>query len=203
VNLANIRNGLLRVRDFPPLTAGSSKLAAAKIFIDDTSGLSIAKLRAKAGRMKREHDIRAIFIDYLQLIWSTSRSAEEDREVELAEISASLKALAKKLNVPIVVLAHLYRRPGFCTTNPEGRPRLSDLREAGSIAQDGDIVTLLAPELYFREKDEGKEEVGGKATLIIAKQRNGPIGAVPLTFLKEFTRFEDRREKGVDANGSE
>ena len=196
VNLANIRNGFLSERDFPALMAGAAKLAAAKVFIDDTSGLSILELRAKARRMKSQHNIQAIFIDYLQLVRSTSRRAQDNRQLEIAEISAGLKALAKELNIPIVVLAQLNRNPESRTGDSKGKPRLSDLRESGSIEQDADIVALLVREEYYADTDEAKEELAGKATLIIAKQRNGPIGDVPLTFLKEFTRFEDRAEQG-------
>jgi replicative DNA helicase len=195
VNLANIRNGFLSERDFPALMAGAAKLAGAKVFIDDTSGLSILELRAKARRMKSQHDIQAIFIDYLQLVRSTSKRAQDNRQLEIAEISAGLKALAKELNIPIVVLAQLNRNPEQRTGDTKGRPRLSDLRESGSIEQDADIVALLVREEYYADTDEAREELAGKATLIIAKQRNGPIGDVPLTFLKEFTRFEDRAER--------
>ena len=194
VNLGNIRNGFLSERDFPAITAAAAKLAAAKMFIDDTSGLSILELRAKARRMKAQSDIQAIFIDYLQLLRSSSKRAQDNRQLEIAEISSGLKALSKELNIPIVVLAQLNRNPESRTGESKGRPRLSDLRESGSIEQDADIVTLLVREEYYAENDEQREEMRGKSTLIIAKQRNGPVGDVPLTFLKEFTRFEDRAE---------
>ena len=195
VNMGNIRNGFLSERDFPALMAAAAKLAAAKVFIDDTSGLSILELRAKARRMKSQHDIQVIFIDYLQLVRSTSRRAQDNRQLEIAEISAGLKALSKELNIPIVVLAQLNRNPESRTGDSKGRPRLSDLRESGSIEQDADIVALLVREEYYADTEEAKEEMAGKATLIIAKQRNGPVGDVSLTFLKEFTRFEDRAER--------
>jgi len=194
VNLGNIRDGFLSDRDFPALTAAASKLASAKILIDDTSGLSILELRAKARRMKSQFDIAAIFVDYLQLLRSTSRRAQDNRQLEIAEISSGLKALAKELNIPIVVLAQLNRNPEQRSGESKGRPRLSDLRESGSIEQDADIVALLVREEYYAESDEQREAMLGKSTLIIAKQRNGPVGDVPLTFLKEFTRFEDRAD---------
>lgn len=194
VNLAKIRDGFMSERDFPTLMDAGSRLAKAKILIDDTSGLSILELRAKARRMKSTHDISAIFIDYLQLLRSTSRRAQDNRQLEIAEISSGLKALAKELNIPIVVLAQLNRNPEQRTGESKGRPRLSDLRESGSIEQDADIVALLVREEYYAESDEQREELIGKSTLIIAKQRNGPVGDVPLTFLKDFTRFEDRAE---------
>jgi len=194
VNLGNIRDGFLSDRDFPALTAAASKLASAKILIDDTSGLSILELRAKARRMKSQHDIAAIFVDYIQLLRSTSRRAQDNRQLEIAEISAGLKALSKELDIPVVVLAQLNRNPEQRTGDSKGRPRLSDLRESGSIEQDADIVALLVREEYYADNDEQREEMKGKSTLIIAKQRNGPVGDVPLTFLKEFTRFEDRSD---------
>jgi replicative DNA helicase len=192
VNLGNVRNGFLSERDFPALTAAASKLADSKFFIDDTPGLSILELRAKARRLKSQHQIEAIFIDYLQLLRSTSKRAQDNRQLEIAEISSGLKGLAKELNIPIVVLAQLNRNPEGRTGEAKGRPRLSDLRESGSIEQDADLVGLLVREEYYADTDEDKKASEGKATLIIAKQRNGPVGDVPLTFLKEFTRFENR-----------
>jgi replicative DNA helicase len=192
VNLGNVRNGFLSERDFPALTAAASKLADSKFFIDDTPGLSILELRAKARRLKSQHQIEAIFIDYLQLLRSTSKRAQDNRQLEIAEISSGLKGLAKELNIPIVVLAQLNRNPEGRTGEAKGRPRLSDLRESGSIEQDADLVGLLVREEYYADTEEDKKASEGKATLIIAKQRNGPVGDVPLTFLKEFTRFENR-----------
>ena len=142
--------------------------------------------------MKSQHDIAAIFIDYLQLLRSTSRRAQDNRQIEIAEISSGLKALAKELSIPVVVLAQLNRNPEQRSGDSKGRPRLSDLRESGSIEQDADIVGLLVREEYYAENDDERKESEGKATLIIAKQRNGPVGDIPLTFLKEFTRFETR-----------
>ena len=200
VNLGSVRNGFLAERDFPALTAAASKLAESKIFIDDTPGLSILELRAKSRRLKTQHDIRAIFIDYLQLLRSTSRRAQDNRQLEIAEISAGLKGLAKELNIPIVVLAQLNRNPEQRSGDAKGRPRLSDLRESGSIEQDADVVGLLVREEYYADTDDEKKESEGKATLIIAKQRNGPVGDVPLTFLKEFTRFENRAREAAGAD---
>jgi len=192
VNLQRVRDGFLSERDFPNLTAAASKLAESKIFIDDTAGLSILEMRAKARRLKTQHDIQLIVIDYLQLLRSTSRRAQDNRQLEIAEISSGVKALAKELMIPIIVLAQLNRNPENRSGDSKGRPRLSDLRESGSIEQDADIVALLVREEYYADSEEEKQEAEGKATLIIAKQRNGPVGDVPLTFLKEFTRFEDR-----------
>ena len=197
VDLGNVRKGLLSERDFRALTAAASKLAESKIYIDDTAGLSILELRAKSRRLKSQHGIEAIFIDYLQLLRSTSRRAQDNRQIEIAEISSGLKALAKELDIPIVVLAQLNRNPEQRSGESKGRPRLSDLRESGSIEQDADVVGLLVREEYYADSDDEKKEAEGKATLIIAKQRNGPVGEVPLTFLKQFTRFENRAH--VDA----
>ena len=200
VNLARVRDGFLSERDFPALQTAASKLAETRIFIDDTSSLSILELRAKARRLKSQHDIQAVFIDYLQLIRSTSKRAQENRQIEIAEISSGLKALAKELNIPIVVLAQLNRNPENRSGESKGRPRLSDLRESGSIEQDADLVGLLVREEFYVDGEEEKQAAEGKATLIIAKQRNGPTGDVHLTFLKEFTRFETRA-KDRDGDG--
>jgi len=189
VNLQKVRDGFLGERDFPSLTAAASKLAEAKIFIDDSASLSILELRAKARRLKAQQDVQLIIIDYLQLLRSTSRRAQDNRQLEISEISAGLKGLAKELKIPVIVVAQLNRQPEQRTG---GKPRLSDLRESGSIEQDADLVGLLVrPEMYV-EDDQARQEKSGEDELIIAKQRNGPVGEIPLTFLKEFTRFEDR-----------
>ena len=199
VNLKTVRDGFLRDQDFDKLTAAASKLAEAPIFIDDTSGLSILELRAKARRLKAQHDIRLIVIDYLQLLRSTSRRGQENRQIEISEISAGIKNLAKELNIPIIVVAQLNRNPENRTGDSKGRPRLSDLRESGSIEQDADVVALLVREEYYADTDDEKRDSEGKADLIIAKQRNGPTGDVKLTFLKEFTRFVDRADEPESA----
>src|SRR6187455_584830 len=173
VNLQKVRDGFLGERDFPSLTAAASKLAEAKIFIDDSASLSILELRAKARRLKAQQDVKLLIVDYLQLLRSTSRRAQDNRQLEISEISAGLKALAKELKIPVIVVAQLNRQP---EARSGGKPRLSDLRESGSIEQD----------------EEARVEKAGEAELIIAKQRNGPVGEIPLTFLKEYTRFETR-----------
>src|SRR6195256_300198 len=189
VNLQKVRDGFLAERDFPSLTAAASKLAEAKIFIDDSASLTILELRAKARRLKAEQGVQLIIVDYLQLLNSTTRRAQDNRQLEISEISAGIKGLAKELKLPIIVLAQLNRQP---EARSGGKPRLSDLRESGSIEQDADLVGLLVrPEIY-EEDEEARAEKSGEAELIIAKQRNGPVGEIPLTFLKEFTRFEDR-----------
>jgi replicative DNA helicase len=194
VNLAKTRDGFLAEADFPKLTHAASKLAEAKIFIDDSAGLTILELRAKARRLKAQQDVQLIIVDYLQLLRSTSRRAQDNRQLEISEISAGLKGLAKELKIPIIVVAQLNRNPEIRTGSGKGIPRLADLRESGSIEQDADLVGLLVREEYYADSDEERTELEGKAELIIAKQRNGPIGQVKLTFLKDFTRFEDRAE---------
>ena len=196
VNLAKVRGGFLGERDFPNLTAAASKLAEAKIYIDDSSSLNILELRAKARRLKAQQDIQLIAIDYLQLVTSSSRRAQDNRQLEITEISAGLKSLAKELKIPVIVVAQLNRQP---EQRSGGKPRLSDLRESGAIEQDADLVgLLLRPSFYEEKEDEDKadskafDETAEEAELIIAKQRNGPIGNVPLTFFKHFTRFETR-----------
>lgn len=189
VNLQRVRDGFLGDRDFPSLTTAASKLAETQIFIDDSPGLSILELRAKARRLKAQHAIELIIIDYLQLLRSTSRRAQDNRQLEISEISSGIKALAKELDLPIVVLAQLNRQP---EARAGGKPRLSDLRESGSIEQDADLVALLVRAEVYEDDEDEKEKKSGEAELIIAKQRNGPVGEIPLTFLKEFTRFEDR-----------
>lgn len=197
VNHQRVRDGFLTERDFQMLTDVASKLAESKIYIDDTPGLSILELRAKARRFKSQHNIELIVIDYLQLLKSTSRRAQDNRQLEIAEISSGLKALSKELSIPIIVLAQLNRQP---EQRAGGKPRLSDLRESGSIEQDADVVTLLVRSAYYEEDEEGRQEKAGEAELIIAKQRNGPVGEVPLTFLKEYTRFEDRARPAAEPN---
>jgi replicative DNA helicase len=198
VNLAKTRDGFLGEADFPKLTHAASKLAEAKIFIDDTAGLTILELRAKARRLKAQQDVQLIIVDYLQLLRSTSRRAQDNRQLEISEISAGLKGLAKELKIPIIVVAQLNRNPEIRTGSGKGVPRLADLRESGSIEQDADVVGLLMREEYYADTDEEREELKGKAQLIIAKQRNGPIGDIKLTFLSDFTRFVDRAEEAPE-----
>ena len=198
VNLQKVRDGFLAERDFPSLTTAASKLAEARIFIDDSAGLSILELRAKARRLKAQQDVQLMIVDYLQLLRSPSRRAQDNRQLEISEISAGIKGLAKELKIPIIVVAQLNRQP---EARSGGKPRLSDLRESGSIEQDADLVGLLVrPEMY-EEDEEVRAEKAGEAELIIAKQRNGPVGEIPLTFLKEFTRFEDRARNVTEPEG--
>ncbi len=164
--------------------------AQSKIFIDDTAGISINELRAKARRKKRDEDIQFIAIDYLQLMKSRTKQAENSREREIAEISAGIKGLAKELSVPILILAQLNRGPESRTGKSLGVPRMSDLRESGAIEQDADMVGLLYRSAYYAENEEEREAEAGKANLVLAKNRNGETGDVPLTFIAELMRFE-------------
>lgn len=168
------------------------EVGSAKLWIDDTAGIAIETLRAKARRRKREDGIGLIAIDYLQLLRSTSKQAANSREREIGEISAGIKALAKELEVPIIVLAQLNRGPEGRTGKSLGVPRMSDLRESGTIEQDADMVGLLYRTAYYAESEEEKEEEAGKAELVLAKNRNGETGHVPLTFIAELMRFETR-----------
>lgn len=191
VNMRSIRDGFMSEADFPKLMSASGRLAAAKLLIDDTAGLSILQLRARARRMHQQHGIKLFVIDYLQLLNSTSRRAQENRQQEIAEISSGVKALAKELNVPVIVLSQLNRE---LEKDKSRKPRLSDLRESGSIEQDADLVGLLyKPDASDEDADAAPEESDGVAVnFLIAKQRNGPTGDVNLTFLKPYTRFESR-----------
>jgi replicative DNA helicase len=196
VNLRSVREGFLAERDFPKLTGTAGKLANAPLFIEDTSGLSILQLRAKARRMHNQYGIKLFVVDYLQLLHSTARRAE-NRQQEIADISSGIKALAKELNVPVIVLSQLNRE----VERDRREPRLSDLRESGSIEQDADLVGLL-----YRPSVSNDEENAALAheadalpiSLLVAKQRNGPTGEVSLTFLRSITRFESASKLSAD-----
>ena len=190
VNLRSIREGFMTESDFPKLTSAAGKLSNAPLFIDDTPGLSILQLRARARRLWQQYGVKLFVIDYLQLLHSTARRAQENRQQEIADISSGIKALAKELNVPVIVLSQLNRE---LERDKSRKPRLSDLRESGSIEQDADVVGLLYKP-SGGEDDEGgvsEEPDGVPVNLLIAKQRNGPTGDVNLTFLKPYTRFEN------------
>lgn len=188
VNLRSIRDGFLAERDFPKLTGAAGKLANAPLFIDDTAGMSILQLRAKARRMHQQYGIKLFVIDYLQLLHSTARRAE-NRQQEIADISNGIKALAKELKVPVIVLSQLNRE---LEKDKNRKPRLSDLRESGAIEQDADLVALLYKPSSGDDDDGGssQDQDAAPVNLLIAKQRNGPTGDVNLTFFKSYTRFE-------------
>ena len=189
VNLRSIREGFMSEADFPKLTSAAGRLAKAKLLIDDTAGLSILDLRARARRMHQQHGVKLFVIDYLQLLHSTARRSLDNRQQEIADISSGIKALAKELNVPVIVLAQLNRE---LEKDKSRKPRLSDLRESGAIEQDADVVGLLYKPSAGDDEDgvPTEESDGLPVNLLIAKQRNGPTGDINLTFLKSYTRFE-------------
>src|SRR6266700_124963 len=195
VNLRNITSGFLANQDFPKLTGAAGKLANAPLFIDDSAGLSILQLRAKARRMHQQYSVKLFVVDYLQLLHSTARRAE-NRQQEIADISSGIKALAKELKVPVIVLSQLNRE---LEKDKSRKPNLADLRESGAIEQYADVVGLLYkadPNDLSKRNDDVENEGTGTApdalpvNLLIAKQRNGPTGDVRLTFLRSITRFE-------------
>ncbi len=179
-----LRTGFLTESDWPKLTLAAGNLSDAPIFIDDSAAISVLELRAKARRLKGEHGLGMLIIDYLQLM--KGRTRVESRQQEISEISRSLKALAKELNIPVIAVSQLSRKTEERTGN---RPQLSDLRESGAIEQDADLILFLyRDEVYNRSEDNPNK---GKAELIIGKQRNGPIGKIELAFLDKFTAFKE------------
>lgn len=182
-NLHNLRRGKLRAEDWPRLTAACEQLSHAPIFIDDTSGLGVLEMKAKARRLKQQHGLGLIIIDYLQLMTGSGRA--ENRQQEISVISRNLKGLAKDLHVPVLALSQLSRG---VESRGDHKPMLSDLRESGAIEQDADVVLFIFREEVYKPEDE---TVRNMATVIIGKQRNGPIGQFDLHFHKEFTRFAD------------
>jgi replicative DNA helicase len=183
VDASRLRTGHLVEGDWDKIMRGADKLHEAKIFIDDTPAISVMEMRAKARRLRAEHGIGMIVVDYLQLM--RGGSSPESRQQEISEISRSLKALAKELSVPVVALSQLNRG---LESRTDKRPIMSDLRESGAIEQDADIIMFVyRDEVYNKENPDVK----GRAEIIIGKQRNGPIGTVDLTFLGEYTRFEN------------
>ena len=188
VNSNDIRKGFIRKDDWHKLTSAASKLAESPIFIDDSSGVTVLEMRAKARRLKAEHGLSMIIVDYLQLM--RGRGNAERREQEISEISRSLKGLAKELRVPVIALSQLNR--GVETRGGSKKPTLADLRESGAIEQDADVIIFLyRDEVYNKEMQENKN----KAEIIVAKQRNGPTDTVPLTFLAHCTRFTDYTDR--------
>ncbi len=184
------RTGRMKDRDWQALARAAGRLSAAPIFIDDTPGLSVLELRAKCRRLKSEHDIGMVIVDYLQLMHGSATSHNANREQEIAHISRSLKSLAKEINVPVIALSQLNR--GVETRGGDKRPHLADLRESGSIEQDADLVCFIyRAERYGITVDEHGNSTEGLAEVIIGKQRNGPIGTVQLAFVDQYARFEN------------
>jgi replicative DNA helicase len=186
IDTQRVRKGMLSAEDHQLLIHACSSLSEAPIFIDDTSALTPLDIRAKARRLKSRFSIRCVVIDYLQLM-HLGTGRVESRQQEITTISRYLKALARELNIPVVVLSQLNRSP----EGREGhRPRMSDLRESGSIEQDADVVMLLHREDYYH-RGEPNYDAQNTAEVIIAKQRNGPTGTVDLIFREKLTRFEN------------
>jgi replicative DNA helicase len=182
VSSVKLRTGFLASSDWPNLTAAAGRVSEAPIFIDDSPQLSTLDVRARSRRLKAEHSLGLVIIDYLQLMHGSRKI--ESRQLEISEISRGLKGLAKELNVPIIALSQLSRA---VESRTDKRPLLSDLRESGSIEQDADVVAFI----YRDEVYDSETAKAGIAEILIRKQRNGPIGDVELAFLKEYTRFEN------------
>jgi replicative DNA helicase len=185
VDSQRFRAGYLNADERRRLQAAASSLVEAPLFIDDTAGIHMMDIHAKVRRLKAEHGLGLVVVDYLQLM--SGRGRFENRNQEISTISRGMKLLAKELNVPMLVLSQLNRAPE--TRQGDHRPQLSDLRESGSIEQDADLVAFIFREEVYRPNDENLK---GKAELILAKQRNGPVGKIEMVFLHEFTKFENR-----------
>ncbi len=194
VDWMKARKGFMAERDYPAISMALNTLRQAPIHFCDKANINIAYLGAVLRRWKKAHNIGFCMIDFLQHLKGNKNYKGDNRQQEVSEISNGIKALAKELDIPILIVASLNRNADSRTGSARGVPRLSDLRESGAIESDADVVALLHREEYYAETDEERQEAAGKATLNIAKNRNGPTGHVNLTFLKEFTRFEDRAE---------
>ncbi len=202
VNAQSARTGRLSPDEFQQLIQGAGRLFPARIFIDDTPGITLMEMRSKCRRLKAEHDIGMVIVDYLQLMRGSSNDRNSNREQEIAAISRGLKALAKELDVPVIALAQLSR--AVETRGGSKRPMLSDLRESGSIEQDADVVIFLyRPEYYNIMTDEEGRSTQGIGEIIIGKQRNGPVGTKRLQFIKEYARFENLTSYQPDAYGDD
>ncbi len=180
VDAHKLRTGFLSPSDWPLLTSAAGKLSESSLYIDDTPAINIFELRAKARRMRSHHDIQLVIVDYLQLLKGAGRT--ESRQQEISDVSQSLKALAKEIEVPVIAVSQLSRE---VEKREDHRPRLSDLRESGAIEQDADLVALLYRDEYY-DPDSDKK---GIAEVNIAKQRNGPTGVIDMGFVKEYMKF--------------
>lgn len=176
-----IRTGSLQDTDWEKLVEGAGVIGNSKLIIDDTPGITVAELRSKCRKYKLDHDLKLVIIDYLQLMSGSGRGSDS-RQQEISDISRALKALARELNVPVIALSQLSRA---VEQRPDHRPMLSDLRESGAIEQDADVVMFIYRDEYYNKDSENK----GIAEIIVAKQRNGPIGTINLVWLPEYTRF--------------
>ncbi|MCY4673330.1 MAG: replicative DNA helicase [Bacteroidetes bacterium] len=186
VNSQDARTGKLHQTDFDAIVRAANNFAHTRIFIDDTAGLGVLELRAKCRRLKSEHNIGLVLVDYLQLMQGRSK---DNREQEIANISRSLKGLAKELDIPVIALSQLNRN---AEDRKDKRPQLSDLRESGAIEQDADVVAFIYRASYYGiDLDKNNESTDGVAEIIVGKHRNGPTGAVKLSFIKDYARFEN------------
>jgi replicative DNA helicase len=189
IDSSKMRGGFLSESELARINRAAGALYDLPVYIDDSPAISALEIRAKARRMKMEKGLGLVIVDYLQLM--RGRATAERREIEISEISRSLKALAKELNIPVVALSQLNRR---VEDRSNRRPLLSDLRESGAIEQDADVIIFIyRDELYNKEEDNPNR---GIAEIIVAKQRNGPVGTVKLTFLDHCTRFENYASEG-------
>ena len=177
-----LRTGNLKDSDWEKLIEGAGIIGRSNLIIDDTPSISVSELRSKCRKYKLEHNIELVIIDYLQLMMGSAGKRQESRQQEISEISRSLKALARELNVPVVALSQLSRA---VESRPDKRPTLSDLRESGAIEQDADVVMFIYRDEYYNKDSDKKRQ----AEIIIAKQRNGPIGTVDLAWLADYTKF--------------
>ena len=182
VDSQSLRTGNLKDTDWEKLIEGAGIIGRSNLIIDDTPGISISEMRSKCRKYKLEHNLELIIIDYLQLMSGSVGGRSESRQQEISDISRSLKALARELNVPVIALSQLSRA---VEQRPDHRPMLSDLRESGAIEQDADVVMFIYRDDYYH-KDKDRPNI---AEIIIAKQRNGPIGTVELTWLPNYTKF--------------
>ena len=183
-----LRSGSLADSDWEKLIEGAGTIGRSNLIIDDTPGISISELRSKCRKYKLEHDLKLIIIDYLQLMSGSGRSKSDSRQQEISDISRSLKGLARELNVPVVALSQLSRQ---VEQRPDHRPMLSDLRESGAIEQDADVVMFIYRHDYYN-KDTPDKNI---AEIIIAKQRNGPIGTINLVWLPQYTKFANMEKR--------
>ena len=213
INSEDLRMGRISQDQMRELSRAAARLETLPFYIDDTPGLTIAALRSRARRLKRQQGVGMVIVDYLQLLQGTSRQSSENRVQEISEITRGLKTLAKELNVPVLALSQLSRQ---VEQREDKRPQLSDLRESGTIEQDADIVMFVYREEYYHESkkpEDGSEKfaqwmekaeaISGLAEVIVAKQRHGSTGSVPLTFEKHITRFSDRDGFGAHYEGYE
>ena len=194
VDAQKLRTGSLTDSDWDAVVEGVGIIGNAKLVIDDTPGISISELRSKCRKMKLEHGLSIVIIDYLQLMSGSGKGGNDNRQQEISEISRSLKALAREMHAPVVALSQLSRA---CETRTDHRPMLSDLRESGAIEQDADVVMFLYRDDYYNKDTEHPNE----AEVIIAKQRNGPIGTVTLIWKPEYTKFVNATRPQGDGAG--